>query len=61
MLQALITVVIILIVAGLIIWLVDEFLPMDVRFKRLIRVIVIVGAVLYVIVLLLRVAGILVN
>ena len=58
MLQALITIVIVLIIAGLIIWLVEGFLPIDVRFKQLIRVVVIVGAVLYVIFLLLQLAGI---
>lgn len=57
MLELFITAVIVLVVAGLVIWIVDAFLPIDARFKSMIRVVVIIGAALYLIYMLLQVLG----
>ena len=45
----LIQLILVVVAAGLIVWLVNQFLPIDPRFKQLIMVLVVVALVLYII------------
>lgn len=54
----LIQLLIILVAIGLIVWAVNRFIPMNENFRQLINVVAIVGAVLYVVVVLLGYGGV---
>jgi hypothetical protein len=41
-------IIIALIVVGIVIWLVNEYLPIDPKFKRLINIVAVVGAIFYI-------------
>ena len=47
MLEALITIAIVVVVVGLIVWLVNNYIPMDARFKQVFNVIVSVGLIIW--------------
>ncbi len=46
--MSLIDVVIVLIVVGVLLWLVNEFIPMDGKIKRVLNIVVIIAVVLWV-------------
>ena len=46
----LITVIIVIIIVGLILWLVNSFLPIDARFKQILNVIVVVLLIIWILV-----------
>ncbi len=43
----LVTVIIVLVVIGILLWLVETYLPMDAQIKRIIQIVVIVAVVLW--------------
>lgn len=51
------SVVVVLLVVGLLLWAANNFIPMDERINKLLNVVVVVGAVLYVCYILLSLIG----
>jgi hypothetical protein len=54
---SLVSLIILVVVVGLVLWLVNAYIPMPPEYKRLINVLVMVLIVVYVIVVLLRMGG----
>ena len=54
----LIQIVVLLIVLGVLLWLVNTYIPMDARIKQIINAVVIIGIVIWLLLWLLAIAGI---
>ena len=45
--MSLITILIVLVVAGLILWLVNTYIPMDVKIKRILNIVVVIVVIIW--------------